>query len=673
MLFRDGPLAHQGPSVVRLALSACPPLAPEGVADCLIEPSMMRADPTSKRSRESLILLPEIGYTSPHSQPSLSPWQPSPRGPCHSSISARGFPGSGNPFVPRQMGRSTGRSASGSDPARQQGLAVCPTKLRPLLLHSIECISQVDLVLHAGKPAGEARRNSPRDEFVEFPFRNPLSYFRISQRLGMGFGLLLMAFLGYGAYALVQMGTLAEQTTRIHDHPVAVERAVLEAELAYTRIHRAMKDVSLSTNEEEIFEFVRRAQESEKIVHRSFDLLNERFLGQPSVVDEAFQAFQDWEPIRKEVIELTLRGDRERAVAITRGKGAVHVALLESKLDALRSFAERKRAEFLDRSQRIQNHSVRVTTMLLLTTLVVAGAVAWAISRSIKTPLLALTEAAERIAEGDFDHRVAVRSRDELGILARAVNAMAEDIAGRTAAIRNEHAAAQLRAATRAGERAEARERRTLARDLHDALSQPLALAGTKLAALRDEAGGSSLAARLGEVQTLIANADERARTLTFRLCPPVLHDLGIVAAAEWLAEDLKRQFGLHVFVSDDELLKPLAEETGEALFRSLREILINVARHARVDKAHVSLVREGEALSVVVEDAGIGFDISRRGAGFGLVSVQERLEGLGGRLEIESTPGQGTHARMIVPLSATEGSERPEPINDFETPEFEI
>jgi signal transduction histidine kinase len=504
---------------------------------------------------------------------------------------------------------------------------------------------------------------------VEFPFRNWLSGLQISQRLVVGFGLLLLALLGYGAYALDQMRTLAEHTARIHDHPVAVERAILEAELAHVKIHRAMEDISLSTDEEEIFEFVRRARESEKIVHRSFDLLKERFLGDPSMVDEAFQQFLDWEPSWEEVIELTLRGDRERVAAIMRRKDGQreHIALVESKLGGLRLFAENKRAEFLGNSQRVQERSVRVTGTLLLIMLVVTGVVAWAISRGITTPLVALTEAAERIAEGDFDHRVAVHSNDELGTLARAFNSMAQDIAGHTRTIRDENAEAQRRAATRAAESAEARERRALARDLHDALSQSLALAGTKLAAMRGEAGGSSLAARLGEVQSLIANADERARTLTFRLSPPVLHDLGIVAAAEWLAEDLGHQFGLHVSVRDDGLLKPLGEEIREALFRSLRELLINVARHSQVDKAQVGLVREGEVLTVTVADGGIGFDLSRRGAGFGLMSVRERLEELGGELEIESAPGLGTHARMIVPLSATEGSERPEPVNDSE------
>jgi PAS domain S-box-containing protein len=210
------------------------------------------------------------------------------------------------------------------------------------------------------------------------------------------------------------------------------------------------------------------------------------------------------------------------------------------------------------------------------------------------------------------------------------------------------------RAASQAAEEAEARERRSLARDLHDAVSQSLSLARTKLAVLRDAPEGSDVAARLREIESLIADADEGTRTLTFRLSPPTLHDVGLAAAARWLAEDLERRFGLHVAVSDDDLPKPLAAEAREALYRSLRELLINVARHARTDKASVGLTREDHALAVTVEDGGIGFDPAAN-RGFGLVSVRERIEGLGGRLEIESGPHRGTRVCMVAPLSATE------------------
>jgi PAS domain S-box-containing protein len=228
----------------------------------------------------------------------------------------------------------------------------------------------------------------------------------------------------------------------------------------------------------------------------------------------------------------------------------------------------------------------------------------------------------------------------------------AEDVTERKAteaALRK--AERRRRAAVQAAERAEARERRALAGDLHDAISQTLALAKTKLAALGDELGESEPGECVREVRSLVREAAERTRTLTFRLSPPILHDLGLAAAAEWLAEDMGRQFGLHVSVSDDGLHESLPFEVREGLFRSLRELLINVARHAGTEKAHVTLAREGDALTITVEDGGIGFEFGRGGSvGFGLVSMRDRMQALGGRLEIDSKVGAGTRARLVLP-----------------------
>ena len=268
---------------------------------------------------------------------------------------------------------------------------------------------------------------------------NPLNRLRITQRLALGFGLLLAVFLAYGLYAIDHMTTLANQTIKFHQHPFTVKSAVLQTEIEFIKIHRAMKDVALSTEEEEIFEFIRRAQEYENIVHRNFEIIRRHFLGERSIVEDAFQAFLDWAPIRTEVIGLQLRGDREAAAAITQGKGAKHVALLESKIQALQSFAEQKADEFLLQAEEIRENSIRVTQVLLLGILLLVGTIAFATSRSIKRPLLVLTEGAELIAKGQFDHRVSVSSMDELGTLAGAFNAMVENITKQTETIQRQN------------------------------------------------------------------------------------------------------------------------------------------------------------------------------------------------------------------------------------------
>jgi signal transduction histidine kinase len=209
---------------------------------------------------------------------------------------------------------------------------------------------------------------------------------------------------------------------------------------------------------------------------------------------------------------------------------------------------------------------------------------------------------------------------------------------------------AQLRAALAAATEAEDRERQTLAADLHDDVGQLLTLAGLKLGGLRQTARMRAVKAGLSEVLGLVTHAHQRIDSLTFQLSPPILRDVGLASAAEWLAEEIERSYGLRVKVERDG--EPsLDEATRTALFRALRELLINAARHAHTEEARMKLTREGGDLLVTVEDDGIGFD--HRGGGFGLVSIRERLEALGVRFEIESTPGRGTRARIIVPLVA--------------------
>ena len=235
------------------------------------------------------------------------------------------------------------------------------------------------------------------------------------------------------------MTTLADQTAELHLHPFTVRGAVLQAHIEFIKLHRAMKDVVLSSDEKEISEYLQLIQESEKKILQNFEIIRERFLGDPVIIDEAFQAFLDWAPIRSEAIRLKLQGAHDEAAAITRGKGAEQVALLESKMEALRSFSEGKAEEFLRRSQEVRDGSVRVTRGLNLTMLIVGGIAAAVIARSIRKPLLLLTDGAETISKGHYDHRVSVSSKDELGTLAHAFNTMVGTITTQTRTIKTQN------------------------------------------------------------------------------------------------------------------------------------------------------------------------------------------------------------------------------------------
>jgi PAS domain S-box-containing protein len=220
----------------------------------------------------------------------------------------------------------------------------------------------------------------------------------------------------------------------------------------------------------------------------------------------------------------------------------------------------------------------------------------------------------------------------------------------------------QLRTLTSQVSSAEERERRRLAADLHDHIGQALAVAKIKLGRARREAGNSPLSGLLDDVHDLVGQTIKDARSLAFRLSPPLLHELGFVEAVEWLAEQFGAEHGLTVEVRNEGCPQALNGDFAEMLFRGVRELLMNVIKHARAGKAMVAVGCDGPHVRVEVGDDGGGFDTAGLspagcGTGFGLFSLRERLDHLGGRLEVESAPGRGTRVTMVAPLGGGEAA----------------
>jgi two-component system, chemotaxis family, sensor kinase Cph1 len=218
----------------------------------------------------------------------------------------------------------------------------------------------------------------------------------------------------------------------------------------------------------------------------------------------------------------------------------------------------------------------------------------------------------------------------------------------------------QLRKLASDLEAVEERERRQIARDLHDDLGQVLAAARIRLAGLcsSDHAEVRAIADAVG---ALIDQASESTRSLAAQLAPAVLHELGLFPALEWLGEEIERSFGLKVTTTDDGQPKPLSHEVRAILYRAVRELLINVAKHAHTDAARVETLLQQACIVIRVSDAGSGYDATASVAsthrGLGLISVRERLALIGGSAQVLSTPGGGTVAVLSAPLSADQPS----------------
>ena len=204
----------------------------------------------------------------------------------------------------------------------------------------------------------------------------------------------------------------------------------------------------------------------------------------------------------------------------------------------------------------------------------------------------------------------------------------------------------------------EEQERRRIATELHDQISQQLVISKVKLEALRESAASGHFARDLCEITSSLDQVIQNTRSLTFDLSSPILHELGFEAAvAEWLAEQIHGNHGITAQFRSDQQPKPLDDDVSILLFRDVRELLINVVKHARASRVKVFSRRVGKQINVTVEDNGVGFNLSEVASiaaetgGFGLFSIRERLEQVGGQLEIDSELGRGTTVTIIAPL----------------------
>ena len=196
-------------------------------------------------------------------------------------------------------------------------------------------------------------------------------------------------------------------------------------------------------------------------------------------------------------------------------------------------------------------------------------------------------------------------------------------------------------------------ERRRLARELHDGLGQNLTALKHRLAQLAGELDGDARV-KLDAAIALCAETLEDTRQLSRLLRPPILDDLGLVAALRWLARSQAESAGIDVTAEIVEPLPSLDNDLQTLLFRVAQEALTNVARHSGARSALLRLVARDGTLRLQVADDGRGCDpeAAQRTGGSGLGGMRERLRLYDGRLELHSVPGEGTRLRVVVPLA---------------------
>ncbi|MCE5325442.1 MAG: PAS domain S-box protein [Planctomycetaceae bacterium] len=216
----------------------------------------------------------------------------------------------------------------------------------------------------------------------------------------------------------------------------------------------------------------------------------------------------------------------------------------------------------------------------------------------------------------------------------------------------------QLRALASELTLTEQRERHRLAEVLHDGLQQLLVGAKFRLAML-DRSSDPTVRTGVAGVDELISESIQTSRSLTAELSPPILYEGGLVAALEWLGRWMQEKHALTVDLDAPDMMPGISEETTVLLFQATRELLFNVVKHAGVKSAAVRVTWSQEGvITIAVVDQGQGFDAgaigtrARDAGGFGLFSISERIELLGGRMEIDSAPQRGSRFTLTAPAT---------------------
>ena len=219
---------------------------------------------------------------------------------------------------------------------------------------------------------------------------------------------------------------------------------------------------------------------------------------------------------------------------------------------------------------------------------------------------------------------------------------------------RIEEAENNLRRLSRSLVQAQEVERKSLSRELHDAVGQMLTALGIELANLQSlkASDPEAFRTRVADAKQLNTDAMRAIRDLAMGLRPSMLDDFGLAPALEWQGREFSRHTGVPATIKVDGMVDHLQEAQRTGIYRVVQEALTNCAKHANAKEVLVSVTGAGDAVDVIVQDDGAGFDPAARSrSGLGLLGIQERVQELEGKLDIVSRPGKGTILRVHIPV----------------------
>lgn len=309
----------------------------------------------------------------------------------------------------------------------------------------------------------------------------------------------------------------------------------------------------------------------------------------------------------------------------------------------------------------ISQDTVQETATIFLQRIILIGGalvligifIAWLISRNILKPLQQLTVATVAIAEGNYNLQVAIHRKDELGKLARAFNDMTlkrnkyEDELQSTGE--------QLRQLAAHLQNIREEERTGIAREIHDVIGQQLTAIKIDVSLLTQKIDSSdpAIAKKITSLLQLIDETINITRKISSQLRPDVLEDLGLVEALNWQSREFTGRTGIYCDFTCNKEELDIEKFVSFNLYRIYQEALTNIARHAGATEVNAGLQCEDDKIILSISDNGKGFNMEEIKAKkrLGIVGMKERIISIKGNYHLETSPGNGVHITITVPL----------------------
>ena len=203
----------------------------------------------------------------------------------------------------------------------------------------------------------------------------------------------------------------------------------------------------------------------------------------------------------------------------------------------------------------------------------------------------------------------------------------------------------------------EEKQRKQIATDLHDHVGQLLASSRLQMAAINNDMEKEVILMKIKSISLGMLQAIQSIRNAIFNLSPPQLNEIGLFAAtADWLEDQIELKHGIKTIITGEDRFFSLTENTRFLIFRSIRELLINIVKHAKAENIIVTIKEINKRMHINIEDDGIGFDYNpasfrNKRKSLGLFSIHERVTDIGGSMEIDSKLGRGTLIKLIIPI----------------------